>query len=125
MQQVRQAADALRQLAVGENRRAINEVLRLLDSGWVIDRELAPPGAGPRRADQLRRAGVVPLLFRGFNGASVPGFPAARLRRAGWLWQRAGDRRLVATTIALASVLRPRGPGTRTLACYGGGVRDG
>ncbi len=37
MQQVRQAADALRQLAVGENRQAINEVLRLLGRGWVVN----------------------------------------------------------------------------------------
>jgi hypothetical protein len=50
MQQVRQATDALRRLAVGEDRRAIDAVLRLLDRGWVIDRELTQPGAGQWRA---------------------------------------------------------------------------
>ena len=39
MRRVRQAAAALKLLAVGENRRAINEVLRLLDQGWVVDEE--------------------------------------------------------------------------------------
>jgi len=41
MQRVRQAADALEQLAAafpaGEYRRAVTEVLRLLGRGWVID----------------------------------------------------------------------------------------
>ena len=39
MRRVRQAAAALKPLAVGENRRAINEVLRLLDQGWVVDED--------------------------------------------------------------------------------------
>ncbi len=41
MQRARQASAALKQLVTGfpavEQRRAINEVLRLLDRGWVID----------------------------------------------------------------------------------------
>jgi hypothetical protein len=41
MRRVRQAADALERLAsgfpAGEYRRAVTEVLRLLDRGWVID----------------------------------------------------------------------------------------
>jgi pimeloyl-ACP methyl ester carboxylesterase len=37
MHLVREAAPALKPLAVGEDRRAINEVLFLLDRGWVVD----------------------------------------------------------------------------------------
>jgi hypothetical protein len=51
MRQVRQAAAALRPLAVGEDRRAINEVLRLLDRGWVV-------GEDWRRRKRRGRAGL-------------------------------------------------------------------
>lgn len=36
MQRVRQAAAGLEQLAAGEDHRAITEVLRLLDRGWIV-----------------------------------------------------------------------------------------
>ena len=54
MRRIRQAAAALKLLAVGEDRRAIDELLRLLDRGWVDESTLGKE-AGQRPRHPARR----------------------------------------------------------------------